>query len=87
MKPAILTRLVSQLRAKGYGQAASEAIATKSLQRAGNLKPGTQEATHQGLTRGLMSPADRAKDRAARTSGRRSSDYKYSSKTNRATLK
>ena len=62
--PAILERLVGQLKDKGYSQSSAEAIATKSLQKAGDLKPGSREATSKGAKRGAMSPGDRAKDRA-----------------------
>ena len=82
--PAILDRLVSQLQAKGHDKKSAFAIATRSLQRAGDLKPGTQEATPQGARRGAMGAAGRAKLRAARAQGGKSSDYIYSSKTNRA---
>lgn len=85
--PKILERLVSQLQAKGQSKASAYAIATKTLQKAGDLKPGTQQATAKGASRGKMTPGARAKDRAAKKSGKKTSDYKYSSKTNRATLK
>ncbi|HYT41806.1 MAG TPA: hypothetical protein VEP90_05640 [Methylomirabilota bacterium] len=85
--PAILERLVSQLQGKGYSKSSAFAIATKSLQRAGDLKKGTQQATPKGARRGAMSPGARAKDRASKRSKHKSKDYGYSSKTNRATLK
>lgn len=85
--PAILERLVSQLRAKGKSKSSAFAIATAALQRSGNLKPGTQQATPKGNRRGAMTPAQRAKDRASKISGKSKSKYKYSKKTNRATLK
>jgi hypothetical protein len=85
--PAILERLVSQLRAKGKSKDAAFAIATAALQRSGNLKKGTNKATAKGTRRGKMTPSQRAKDRASRKSKHKSSDYNYSSKTNRATLK
>lgn len=85
--PKILDRLVRQLRAKGKSESAAYAIATKALQRSGNLKPGTQKATAKGKRRGDMTPAERAKDRASKKSGRKKSDYKYNSKTNQATLR
>lgn len=85
--PAILDRLVRQLKAKGYGKASAFAIATHSLQKAGDLKPGTTKATAKGTKRGAMTPGARAKDRAAKYSGHKTSDYKYNSKTNRAKLK
>lgn len=85
--PKILERLVSQLKAKGKSEKAAYAIATASLQRSGNLKPGTQEATAKGKRRGNMTAGERAKDRASKKSGHKKSEYKYNKKTNRATLK
>ena len=85
--PKILERLVSQLKAKGKSDQAAHAIAVAALQRSGNLKKGSTEATAKGKRRGNMSPAARAKDRAAKKSKHKTSDYKYNSKTNLATLK
>lgn len=85
--PKILERLVSQLQAKGKSKSSAFAIATKALQRSGNLKPGTQQATAKGQRRGAMTPAARAKDRAARKAKHKPSDYKYNRKSNIATLK
>lgn len=84
--PAILERLVSQLKAKGKSESSAYAIATAALQKSGNLKKGTQEATPKGKTRGAMTPGERAKDRASRKSGRPKSDYVYNSKSNTATV-
>lgn len=86
MAAAILTRLISQLKAKGHNDASARAIAVSALQRSGNLKPGTEDATPKGTRRGAMSPGERAKDRESRRTGRPRTDYKYTSKTNRATL-
>lgn len=85
--PAILDRLVKQLKAKGKSTSAAFAIATAVLQRSGNLKKGSQKATSKGKRRGSMTPAQRAKDRAAKRSGKSPSSYKYNSKTNTAKLK
>lgn len=85
--PKILERLVSQLRAKGKSKQAAYAIATSALQKSGNLKPGTQKATEKGKRRGAMTPAARAKDRAAKRANHKPSDYKYNRKTNLATLR
>lgn len=85
--PAILERLVSQLKAKGMSADKAWPIATATLQKAGDLKAGSREATPRGIKRGLMSPAARAKDRAARASTHSTKDYGYDSKTNRATLR
>lgn len=73
--------------AKGNDKASAYAIATKALQRSGNLKPGTQEATAKGKRRGDMTPGERAKDRESKRTGHKPSEYKYNKKTNRATLK
>lgn len=87
--PAILERLVSQLKAKGKSESSAYAIATSALQKSGNLKKGTQTATSKGAKRGLMTPSERAKGRAVKYSLNRNktTDYSYSKRTNRATLK
>ena len=85
--PAILERLVSQLRAKGKSKSSAFAIATAALQRSGNLKRGTQQATSKGKKRGAMTPSQRAKDRASKNSKHKSSEYKYNKQSNLATLR
>ena len=85
--PAILERLVKQLKDKGHDEKSAYAIATSQLQKAGDLKKGTNQATPKGAKRGAMSPAARAKDRQAKVSGHKTSEYKYNPKTNSATLK
>lgn len=86
--PAILERLVSQLKAKGYNDRAAYAIATSSLQKSGNLD-SHGEATAKGIRRGNMTPAQRAIDRAQKATKAKHSKaaYTYNKKTNRATLK
>lgn len=85
--PAILERLVSQLKAKGKSASAAYAIATSALQKSGNLKKGSDKATSKGKKRGAMTPSQRAKDRASKRSKHKTSDYKYSAKSNIATLR
>lgn len=85
--PKILKRLVSQLEAKGKSKQAAFAIATSALQKSGNLKKGTQQPTKQGEQRGNMSAAERAKNRAARLTGRKESAYTYNQLNNTARLK
>lgn len=85
--PAILERLVRQLKAKGKSDQAAHAIAVSALQKSGNLKKGSTEATSKGKRRGAMTPAARAKDRAAKKAKHKPSDYKYNAKTNLATLR
>lgn len=82
--PAILDRLVSQLKANGKSDKEAHAIAIASLQRSGNLKKGSTEATAKGERRGKMTPAERAKDRAAKKSGGKPSDYSYNKHNNSA---
>ena len=82
--PGIYDRLVSQMRAKGAKN--PHAAATAALQRAGNMKKGSRELTRKGRRRSLMGAAGRAKDRAAKASGRSPSAYTYNARTNRATL-
>jgi hypothetical protein len=82
--PKILDRLVSQLISNGMGRNQAYAVATKKLQESGNLKKGSTEATPKGIARGNMTPAQRAKDRAAKAKGGKPSDYKYNSKNNSA---
>jgi hypothetical protein len=63
--PRILDRLVKQLKAKGDVDN-PWAVAVAAQQKAGNLKPGTIQATRQGIKRGNMTPAQREKTRRAR---------------------
>jgi len=83
-QPKILKRLVSQLVGNGMSKGQALAVATKKLQDSGNLKKGTTEATKKGIARGNMTPGERAKDRAAKESGGKPSDYKYNAKNNTA---
>lgn len=85
--PKILTRLVSQLKAKGHSEQASRSIAVSALQKSGNLKRGSTEPTSKGVSRGNMTAGERAKDRAVKYNGGKTSDYKYNKKTNLATKK
>jgi len=87
--PAILDRLVRQLKAKGVKKDRAHAVAVSQLQRAGILKKGTLELTAKGKKRQAMGAAGRAKSRAVKKSGGKykMSQYKYNKKTNRATLK
>ncbi len=82
--PKILDRLVAQLIANGMSKDKAYAVAVKKLQESGNLKKGSTEATAKGEKRGEMTPSERAKDRAAKKSGGKPSDYKYNRKNNTA---
>jgi hypothetical protein len=56
--PKILDKAVSKIKANSPG-VNPYAAATASLQRAGDLKPGTQQATPRGVARGQMSEGQR----------------------------
>ena len=86
-KPKILERLINQLKDKGFSIGAASAIATKTQQKAGNLKPGSNKLTKKGKKRQKMGAAGRAKDRAAKRSGKSTKSYKYNARTNQATLR
>ena len=81
----MIGRLTRQLDAKGVPNARAEAIA--HLQDCGVLRKGTETLTAKGRERTAMGPAGRAKDRAARQTGHKPSDYVYSRKTNSVRLK
>lgn len=85
--PKILDRLVGQLKAKGVAN--PYAIATSQLQKAGDLKKGSTQATPKGVTRGNMTPAERSKDRAVKYSAgkHKASDFSYNAKKNTSKLK
>ena len=79
----IVERLVSQLTANGMPKDKAYAVATKKMQEAGNIDKSGKE-TAKGKKRGSMTPAQRAKERAAKTSGGKPSDYKYNKHNNSA---
>lgn len=62
--PKLLEPMVKDLIAKGKSKSEAWAIATKQHQRAGNLKPGTQELTLKGKTRQDLGAAWRKRDRS-----------------------
>jgi hypothetical protein len=83
----IYDRLVSQLLAKGMSTDKAHATATMQLQKSGSFKSGTKELTKHGKKRQSMGAAGRAKDRAAKRSGKKPSAYNYNPRTNGASLK
>lgn len=85
--PKIVKRLVSQLRSKGMSKDKAWAVATKKQQEAGNIKKGSNKLTTKGAKRQAMGASGRAKSRAVKQGGGKTSDYKYSRKTNIATKK
>ncbi len=81
---AILDRLIEQLKQQGRENA--EKLARQILEKRGHLVKGTTFATPEGAKRGLMTPKERAIDRATKKSGRPPIDYIYDPKTNRTKL-
>jgi hypothetical protein len=57
--PKILDKAVQKIKARGASESSAYAIATSALQKAGDLKKGTQKATSKGTKRGQMSAAER----------------------------
>lgn len=81
---SIVKRLTRQLASKGVKGAHNMAVGL--LKKQGNMdKSG--KLTSKGKKRQAMGAGGRAKDRAAKASGHKTSDFKYNKKTNRATLK
>lgn len=83
MSSKLQTRLTRQLAARGVKGA--KQVADGLLQKRGHLKDG--KLTAEGKARQALGNAGRAKDRAAKVSGGKPSDYTYNAKTNRATRK
>lgn len=81
---SILVRLTRQLASKGIKGAHNMAVGL--LKKQGNMN-SKGKLTAKGKKRQALGAAGRAKSRAAKYSGNKSSDYKYNSKTNRATKK
>lgn len=82
--PKLVERLKRQLAARGVKGAEGMAIAL--LKKRGQMD-SKGNLTAKGKKRQALGNGGRAKDRAAKKSGRSSKDYKYNAKTNRATLK
>lgn len=85
--PEILERARRQLQAKGFDKSSAYAIATKTLQKSGSMKKGSQKLTDKGKKRQGMGAAGRAIEREARGTKNPKSAYKYNPKTNQAKLK
>jgi len=81
--PAIVERLVSQLKAKGMPESKAYAVATSQMQKSGNID-SHGNATAKGIKRGAMTPGERAKDRSAKQYGGSPDDYLYNPKNNTA---
>lgn len=79
MADKLLKRLASQVGDKG--------MAIGILKKRGDMKRGSTELTAKGKKREALGPAGRAKDRAAKRSGKDPSDYSYDKSDNAAKLK
>lgn len=60
--PGLLDRAVNEIKKKGTPTKAAWPIAVASLQKAGDLKPGSVKATPKGVARNKMSRAARQKN-------------------------
>jgi len=76
-------RLKRQLASRGIKGAEGMAIAL--MTKRGQIKDG--KLTDEGKKRQALGDSGRAKDRAAKKSGKKASEFNYNKKTNRATLK
>ena len=57
--PKILEDAVARIKGRGVPEKSAWPMAVSSMQKAGNLKPGSLKATSQGVARGQMSRAQR----------------------------
>jgi hypothetical protein len=75
----LIDRLAAQVGDRG--------MAIGLLQKRGHLKPGTETLTAAGAKRNAMTAEERAKDRAAKATGKPAKSFTYNPRTNRATKK
>ncbi len=68
-------------------QVGSRDMAVGILRDRGQMEKDSEKLTAAGEARNRMTAEERAKDRASKLSGKPTSKYNYSLKTNRATLK
>jgi hypothetical protein len=59
--PKILDAAVKRIKAKGHSTSSAYAMATSTLQKAGELKKGHNKPTKLGVKRGQMTRAQRHK--------------------------
>ena len=86
MAKHIEQRLIEQLKAKGKSEGEARAIARAKMKQAGNVK-SDGSLTAKGEARSKLGAAGRAKDRAAKASGKKASEYTYNQLNNTARLK
>jgi len=68
-------------------QVGSREMAIGLLRKRGQMEEGSEKLTPAGQARNSMTAAERAKDRAAKSSGSKPTAYTYNPNTNRATLR
>jgi hypothetical protein len=68
-------------------QVGNRDMAVEILKNRGHLAADGKTLTAAGMKRDAMTAEERAKDRAAKRTGKPASDFKYNPKTNRATRK
>lgn len=68
-------------------QVGSREVAIGLLRKRGHMEENSEELTAAGRARDNMTAAERAKDRAAKLSGKTTAAYAYNPETNRATLR
>lgn len=76
----------NQLIDRLAAQIGDRATAISVLQKRGHLYPGTERLTSEGQARNNMTAEERAKDRAARATGKPADAFTYDPKTNRARI-
>jgi hypothetical protein len=59
--PKILDAAVKRIKAKGASTSSAYAMATATLQKAGELRKGSNKPTAKGVKRGQMTRAERHK--------------------------
>lgn len=75
-----------QLLERLTAQVGNKKTAIGILQKRGHLKEDGKTYTEAGMKRNAMTAEERAKDRAAKQTGRSTKDYKYNPKTNNVIL-
>lgn len=76
-----------QLLERLTAQVGDRKLAIGILQKRGHLKADGKTYTKEGMRRNAMTAEERAKDRAAKQTGKSVNDFEYNPKTNRTTYK
>jgi len=86
-KNQLLDRLTEQMRTQKNPPSDPQAAAIAVLQARGQLKDDGKTFTKSGAARDAMTAEERAKDRAAKRTGKPATAFKYNPKTNAALRK